>query len=252
MKRILLCIASLWLSLTALTPQTARSQILIGLLLGEKVTTESFHLGIDIGVGLTNVSGISGTRVRTGLHFGLLGEWRFAERLYLQPGLLPFFNAGADDMPFKDFGLGQLDSLVSNKSATRKLNYVAVPIIVKYGFVQEKLLLGLGPQINFLTSAADHYSGVINNDISVTEDVKGQLNSIDTGIVFHAEYKRKGRYGSSVTARFFLGMTDLIKDNPGAAVHNRVFSILATVPIGGDPTRKKDGKKPKADASEEG
>jgi hypothetical protein len=154
MKRILLCIASLWLSLTALTPQTARSQILIGLLLGEKVTTESFHLGIDIGVGLTNVSGISGTRVRTGLHFGLLGEWRFAERLYLQPGLLPFFNAGADDMPFKDFGLGQLDSLVSNKSATRKLNYVAVPIIVKYGFVQEKLLLGLGPQINFLTSAA--------------------------------------------------------------------------------------------------
>jgi len=241
----------LGLVLMAVIPQAAQSQVLIGILLGDKVTTENFHLGVDVGLGLSNISGISGTNLKSGFHFGLLAEWRFAKGFYFQPGLLPFYQVGAKDLPFKDFGLPPVDVVVTDKSAVRQLNYYAIPIIVKYGLLQEKLHLGLGPQVNILSSAKDVFDGTISNDISVTEDIKDQLNSTDTGIAFHAEYKLRGRYGVSVTARFYLGMSDLIKDNRGEAAKNRVFSLMATIPIGGDPTKKDDeAEEPKADAGE--
>ena len=56
--------------------------------------------------------------------------------------------------------------------------------------------------------------------------------------MFHVEYKIRGQFGASVAGRFYLGLTDTIKDNPGDAVYNRVFSIVGSIPIGGDPTEE--------------
>ena len=72
--------------LLALVPvREARSQVLIGLLFGDKVSTEKFHLGLNVGVNISDLSGVDGTKSRTGFMLGLLGEWRFADRWYLQP-----------------------------------------------------------------------------------------------------------------------------------------------------------------------
>ena len=89
----------LLLLLVVLAPRPASGQVLIGILFGDKVTTEKFHLGVNIGQNLSNLSGIDGTSVRPGLLFGLLGEWQFAENFYLQPELLPFYMLGATDLP---------------------------------------------------------------------------------------------------------------------------------------------------------
>ena len=36
-----------------------------------------------------------------------------------------------------------------------------------------------------------------------------------------------------VTARYYLGLTDIIKDNTGDALYNRVFTLGITMAMGG-------------------
>jgi hypothetical protein len=161
-------------------------------------------------------------------------EWKIAGNFYLQPELLPFYYAGAKSMPL---GLEPpLDTLVTDPSARRDLKYFEIPVIVKYGALGNRLHLGAGPQVGFLLSATDVVEGVIARQITIKEDVEDQLNSFDAGVAFQVEYKlRESPFAASVSARYFLGLTDTLKDNPGDAVYNRVFSLFGSIPIGGGP-----------------
>ncbi len=224
------------LALLGLVPTTAQGQILLGILFGDKLVSERFHIGLNVGPNVSNLSGVSGTEVKTSLMLGLVAEWRIGGRFYLQPELLPFFRAGAKSLP-GPAGLPPLvDTLVTDRNNQRNLSYFAIPVLLKYAVMPHRLFLGAGPQVNFLLGATDVFSGVITNQIDVTEDIEDQLSSTDAGVAFHIEYK----LGSSVVAasiniRYYLGLTDTIKDNTGAKVTNQVLSIFGSIPIGGEP-----------------
>ena len=36
-----------------------------------------------------------------------------------------------------------------------------------------------------------------------------------------------------ITLKYYYGLTDIIKDNPGSAVHNSIFLLSVGIPIGG-------------------
>ena len=230
-----LAIGVLTLALLMIPARDAGAQVLIGLLFGDKVSTEKFHLGINVGANFANLSGIDGTKARTGFIFGLLGEWRFAENFYLQPELLPFYAAGAKNLPPEGLDIPELDPLVTDKKRQRQTNYFAIPVVVKYGAMNRRLHLGVGGQIGFLTSATDRYEGVVENRITIENDIEEHLAGTDAGLVFHVEYKMAPSYGTGINVRYYLGLTDTIKDNPGDAVYNRIFSVFVSVPLGNAP-----------------
>ena len=236
MKKVVMraVLAAVLLSLASFQP--AQGQVLIGLLFGDKLSSERFHLGLNVGANFADLSGIDGTKLKPGLMLGLVAEWKMAGSFYLQPELLPFYNAGAKGMPTTIEGAPPpLDTLVADKSAQRNLSYFEIPVIVKYGALRNRLHLGAGPQVGFLLSATDVFNAVISNEITVREDIQDELNSFDAGLAFQVEYKMKdGPFAASVSARYFLGLTDTIKDNPGDAVYNRVFTVFGSIPIGGD------------------
>jgi hypothetical protein len=217
--------------------QPAQGQVLLGILFGDKLASERFHIGLNVGANLADLSGIDGTKMKPGLLLGLVAEWRVSGDFYLQPELLPFYQAGAKDMPPELFGAPPpFDTLVADRSAQRNLNYFEIPVIVKYGALKRRLHLGAGPQFGFLLGATDVFSGVINNEITVNEDIGDSLNSFDAGVAFHVEFKLKDNpFAASLTARYYLGLTDTVKDNPGDAVYNRVLSVFGSIPIGGGP-----------------
>ena len=172
----------------------ARSQVLIGLLFGDKVSTEKFHLGLNVGVNVADLSGVDGTKARTGFTLGLLGEWRFADHWYLQPELVPFYAVGAKNLPPGELDIPELDPLVTDRSRMRRQNYFAIPVLVKYGALRDRLHLGIGGQVAFLTSAHDLYEGVVENEISIKEDLDGSLAGTDAGLLLHVEYKMAPAY----------------------------------------------------------
>jgi hypothetical protein len=225
-----------------LAPKRAQGQVLISLLLGDKVSSEKFHLGINVGLNLADLFGMDGTKMRTGFNLGILGEWRFAKNWYLQPELGVFYYAGANKLPAGIFPPPpELEDSLDGDDVQRRLKYFTIPLIVKYGVADNRLHLGLGPQVGFLTSATDTYKGTAStgNKITADEDIKGSSASTDAGILLNVEWKIRPGFSPSLVARYYLGLVDTIKDNPGDAVYNRVLSVLLTIPIGGDPSKKK-------------
>jgi hypothetical protein len=177
--------------------------------------------------------------MRPGFYLGIIGEWRFAKKWYLQPELTPFYYVGAKGLPLSTLPPPpEVEDIVAGNDVQRRLKYFAIPVVVKYALAGDRIHLGLGPQVGFLSSATDTYLGTSENgnSIAVDQDVKDDMASTDVGVVFHLEWKiRKGLFSPSLNARYYLGLTDTIENNTGDAVYNRVLSVIATVPIGGNP-----------------
>ena len=213
----------------------ANGQVLLGILFGDKLASEDFHIGLTAGANVSDISGVDDSSSKVGLVLGLLAEWKLSDRLYLQPELLPFYYTGAKNMPpggLED--VPELEDEVQDKARQTNLKYFEIPILFKYAIGDRRWHLGAGPQIGFLTSAKDEYTGVFTYDISITADRKDMLNSTDAGVAFVLEYKMgHGPFATGVTARYYLGLTDLIKDNTGEALYNRVLTIGATLAMGG-------------------
>ncbi len=124
--------ALLALFLGAGAVQPAQGQVLIGLLFGDKVSSERFHLEFNIGGNFANLSGIEGTKLKPGFMLALGGEWRFAGDFMLQPELMPFYFTGAKNLPTDAFIVPPaIDSLVSDVTAERRTGYFAIPVLVK-------------------------------------------------------------------------------------------------------------------------
>ena len=222
-----------------LLPREAHGQVLIGMLLGDKVTSEKFHLGMAIGANFSDLSGIDDTKMRDGFFLGLIGEWHFAKHWYLQPELGAFYYVGANNLPLDDFPPPpEVEDILTGNEVSRRLKYFTIPVLLKYGVVDNRLHLGAGGQVGFLTSAKDKYEGTSDNGnaVEVEQDIKDYTTSTDAGLLFDIEWKfKKHILSSSIVARYYLGLMDTIKDNPGDPVYNRVFSLLVTVPIGKIP-----------------
>ena len=226
-------------ALLALAPQQVSGQVLISALFADKVTTENFHLSIVGGANLADLSGASSSDGEFGACFGLAGEWRFADPWYLQFELLPFYGTGAKGLPLGSLGVAPPEDLVTDEVLSRSTSYFAIPLMVKYVTLEDRLLFGFGGQVGFLQSAADRYeaSGIEHAaDIKLEADVSGELESTDYGLLFQLEYRPDGYFGSSIAVRYYMGMADVIADNSGDEVTNSVFSLLVTAPIGDDPS----------------
>jgi hypothetical protein len=234
-KRFVMSVVFVGLVLSAVFSQPAKAQVLLGILFGDKLANERFHIGLNAGLNLADLSGVEGSKLKPGLLLGLVAEWRMGEHIYLQPEILPFYHAGAKNLPL-DLSAAPppFDTLVTAASLERDLKYFEVPVIVKYGVLENRLLIGAGPQIGFLLSASDVFNGVINKEITVKDDIESRLNSFDAGVAFQLEYKfKEGPFAASISGRYYLGLTDTVKDNPGDPIYNRVLSIFASIPIGG-------------------
>jgi hypothetical protein len=184
-----LCLALVLLA-GLLTPPSAQGQVLISLLLGDKVSSEKFHLGLNVGLNISDVSGIDGTKARTGFTLGILGEWRFARSWYLQPELGVFYNAGAKNLPLGTFPIPpEVEDIVVADEVLWLLKYFTIPLLIKYGVAENRLHLGVGPQIGFLTSSAFTFKGTssIGNKVTVEQDVKDGTTSTDAGVLFNVE-----------------------------------------------------------------
>ena len=213
----------------------AHGQVLLGILFGDKLANEKFHIGLTVGANVSDLSGVDNTKGKVGLVLGLLGEWKIADRLYLQPELLPFYYAGAKNMPPGGLDdIPELEPEVRDKTRQTNLKYFEIPILLKYALGNGRWHLGVGPQIGFLTSAQDVYDGVISNEITINADRKDMLKSTDAGVTFVLEYKTGSNpFAMGVTARYYLGLTDIIKDNTGDKLYNRIFTLGITMAMGG-------------------
>lgn len=163
------------------------------------MTTTAFAQGIDLGIkagaNFAKISDVSDLSSKTGFQAGVFAGVKFTEKVAIQADLL-YSQQGAE------FDYGKFD-----------LNYVNVPIVLKYYLVQG-LNVQVGPQFGFILDDEiyeESIGGVRFEENAEKSDVSGIVGA---GYDFP--------FGVRVDARYNFGFTDVLENNDGK---NNVFSI---------------------------
>ena len=231
------------LLLAVATPAKAGAQVLIGVLLGGKLATETFNIGFEIGMNLPDVDGLSGASRTRGLLLGLFASWRFSEHFHLFTGLTPVSNKGAQGADPVFLNDPALDPLVASGQMARDLDYMDIPVLLQYALKRDDgLRVGVGPQFGILLSANDRYAARSpqGTEVVVEQDIEGQLERLDVGVAFDAEY-RFAALGLAIGIRWYNGRTNILRDDAGPPMYNRVLSGSGRISLG---ARKPAAPKP--------
>lgn len=163
-------------------------------------TITSYGQGIDFGIkagaNFSTLTDATGLKNKTGFHGGLFLGLKFNDKIALQPELL-YSQQGAK------FDSDKID-----------LNYVNVPIVLKYYLIQG-LNIQVGPQFGFIVD--DNIKEVFGNI--------AEAESFDLTGVVGAGYDLP--MGIRIDARYNFGLTETFKDGEGkdGEGKNGVFSI---------------------------
>lgn len=213
--------------------------------------SQEIKFGAKVGLNVSNLRGnypseIDENKSKMGFHIGGFAEYPINEKFTLQPELL--FSTQGNTYGYKDYYGG--GSYYEGADYNVKLNYLNLPIIVKYKII-EKLSIDFGPQIGFLMSAktkidvtedssdpTENYSVEIDllNDGTydfggTTIQVKGRANRLDFSLNLGASYDITEKI--FIQGRYNLGLSTIDKNSTNGEstnswnLKNGVFQISA-------------------------
>ena len=239
MKNIILVFVSLMLILTPVSQSRAQAAIFV-LIFGDKVASENFHLSLDIGVNISNMSGYDDGKGMVGMNFGLGTHIKFNDRWFLAPEIKPVSRKGARDVtnpikPIEGFDVSETNSRI-------KLNYLEIPILVQYR-LQSGWYFSAGPQLSFLTSANQETEIILTNGttVDVEQGIQSKFKDFDWAFPVEIGYAfkdKRGGKGMDIRARYSYGFNEIFEDDTGFSSNHSTFQFIATFPF----VETKEGK----------
>lgn len=230
--RSIVFLAFLFVSIAKIQAQAA----LLVLIFGDKAATEKFNFSIVGGMNHSNISNQLDNHAMFGPNFGLGINMKLSEKWYFKPEFKPLNSMGFKGNSSLKTGT-IVDGPFSNVLTTRSLNYLDIPVMMHYQ-AAEKILIGFGPQVNFLTKAQEKFEG--KNDATYDQNIKDKLNKTDYGFAAAFTYqlitKRNGK-GINLQLRYYQGLADVYK-NVGSN-KNSAFSFNLEFPFISDAVAEK-------------
>jgi hypothetical protein len=245
MRRILPgVLATLSLSLlSAARPADAEGQALLILLFGDRLSPETFQLGIQADVTFTNVTGVENSSVRSSWLFGAYGQVRLSDTWSFVPGLtvktpagMQGFAVGDAGNQFEETGIPEVDELLEEATVRRETNYLTVPLVMRYR--AGRVGLSGGGYFGYMTSGSDKLEATANQGFLTVEDDKipDHLNRWDGGLQGGIDFMLKperGMRSMKVHVTGSYGLVDTLKDNAGDPVRNWGIFAGLQIPVGG-------------------
>jgi len=217
---------------------TMQSQVLITLLLGDKLNTESLKFGLEGGVNWTQITGMETKSLARKWNLGFYFDIRLKNQWYLNTGVLVKSNMGVDELTANDLAFLNAtiytdDSINNNPlsgSYSQKMNYFLVPVLAKYKF-KNNFYIAAGPQFGLMYKAWIQFdSDIEGNEANIKQYNKDDINRIDAGIMGSFGYSFWGGAGLSIGVKYYEGFVNVYKGTSGT--RNRSIFITATMPIG--------------------
>ena len=213
---------------------------LLVLIFGDKAASEKFNFSIVGGLNMSNISNRPDNHSVLGPNFGLGINMKLSEKWFFKPEFKPLTPRGFKGNSSLLTGT-VVDGPFANVPTERSLNYIDIPVLIHYQVI-DKVLIGFGPQINFLRKAQEKFEG--KNNATYDQDIKDKLNGTDYGLTAALTYqmitKRNGK-GINVQLRYYQGLADVYK-NVGSNKNN-TFSINLEFPFISDDIAKKNREK---------
>jgi hypothetical protein len=220
---------------------TANSQVLISLLLGDKLNSEKLKFGLDGGVNWSNITNLDPSKYKAHFNLGFYFDFLLKKdtHWFLHTGVLvksTMGPQGLDTYPIVNADSienANLNSLFTGGNILRKLSYFNVPILVRYQF-KNMLYIEAGPNLGLLYKAYDiFYTDVKDKrDLTYELEVRDQYNRIDVGVMGGIGFQVLKGTGYNFGMRYYYGLRELLKDNSGDPQRNSTFYLYFSMPVG--------------------
>lgn len=242
MKKILLIITLL------VAGMAAQSQVLITILLGDKLNSEGLEFGLEGGLNWTNISGLDTKAYARKWNLGFYFDIRIKNQWSLYTGVLVKSNFGVDNLSDGDLAsLGatnynKIDTIILVGDYSQKISSFMVPVLIRYKF-KNYMYVELGPQFSLMyNSWVEFESDMDGRDVIVKEYNKDKINKIDAGIMVGMGYTLFKGTGWTFGAKYYYGFVDVFKDVPNTK--NSSIYLKLNIPIGaGEKAQENAAKK---------
>jgi hypothetical protein len=213
---------------------TSNSQVLISLLLGDKLNSDGLEFGLEGGVNYTNISGFESSKMSSNFNLGFYFDIRMKDQLFLNTGVSVKSSFGLKDptdndlmflypnfAPDRDFSKGDYK---------QKIKSFHVPILMNYKF-KNHIYAELGPQLGWARKGWVEYDfesdEMDENEKYYNSDM---IARIDVGAMAGLGYKLRKGEGLTVGIRYYRGFIDVFKDKAGTK--NNSINLKVNIPIG--------------------
>lgn len=236
MKKIRLLKPLIILLCLMMLSNLSRSQILISILLGDKLNSGAIEFGLTGGFNRTYMLQTEGAKGLNQFNIGFYFDFKLKKESgwYLYTACLVKGGMGASNVPLYPLDDPELDSTMLGGSINRKISYFNVPITIKHRFKNNVFVLA-GAQLGLRHRATDEFTNTINNtdDLVYKHDTRDYYRRIDAGLTAGIGYKF--RYGAMMNmgVRYYYGLADVFKEGYGYATNSALY-VFAEIPIGVD------------------
>ena len=227
------------LTLLILTAHLGQSQVLISILLGDKLNTGKIEFGLDIGVNVSKMSEFESAHPLTTLNLGFYFDFLIKEHWYFNTGVQVKSTVGLAALKQDDVSyLDPTDIFSDSGTYKQRINYFHIPAVIKYRF-KNNIYIKLGPQVALRTKAFLRFEGEQNNKtVEINTDNRDLFNRFEFSGIGGIGYKFKDGEGIYLEARYMLGFTNIFKDNMRDS-KNSSFYFNVGIPIGKEKAEKK-------------
>lgn len=224
----------------------SQSQVLITLLLGDKLNSDGLEFGLEAGLNVSSLSGLETNRPLTNLNLGFYFDIRMKNNWYVYTGCLVKSNTGAKNLTDTDLSVlnatkyvGEIDGATLQGNYNQEIRYFMVPVLFKYRF-DNNFYVELGPQAGLMyKSYIEFNSDIEGREATIKEFNTDDLNTIDFGASVGVGYKLPTEKGWTVGLRYYYGFTNVYKETIVPSSNNRGFFAKLNIPIGAGKAKAK-------------
>lgn len=237
MKKIVLLTCLILLS------SLANGQVLISLLLGDKLNSGTIEFGLDGGVNFTSLPGVTGATATNGFFLGFYFDIKTKTPWLFHTGVIVKSPLGAEGITPYSLDNPDLDNAFTGGEVKRNLRYFNVPIGVKRVFKNHMFVEGC-IQLGLRYKAFDEFTNKINDqDLTYTVNIKDQFHPLDAGITLGAGYRLMKGNGMNINLRYYYGLVDITIEDTTPDVFNRSVYVGVGIPIGAGKAKERESMK---------
>ncbi|PCI07409.1 MAG: hypothetical protein COB73_08370 [Flavobacteriaceae bacterium] len=241
MKKNILLLTTLFLFSVAI-----QSQVLITLLLGDKLNSEKLEFGLESGVNFETINGMESTDRKAFFNIGFYFDFTLKNPHWsAYTGVLVKANQGLGNLTDNDLDFLGVDKQLENSveiagEYNQVINTFVVPVLMKYHFKNYIYLEG-GMQFGLRYKSYVEFNSD-NKDVEerVRYINRDAVQKIDAGFLGGLGYQFKKGKGWTVGAKYYYGLVDVYKDRSGT--NSNSFFIKVNVPIGVKKSKEKAAK----------
>jgi len=227
MKKLLIIILMAGISVTS-----ARSQVLIALVFGDKLNTPNIEFGLNVGANFSKLSNYPDANTKSGLNLGLYFNFKLSDHLYLHPEM-QFLNQmgtkGIDKRYLPPDFVWQDESL----KTWSEMTYFTLIFLPRYKLTNQ-LYFEAGLYGSFLTSSNDYFrvNPDDNSELQLKNNSRDEKTHFDAGVHVGLGYKFGKGEGMNLSLRYSNGFVNTVQDAGQEAEYNKGFHVQLGIPIG--------------------